>query len=153
MQSVNERVTLGERTFHVLTDSTIRHDHWMAAQLQRAGIAHAHLDAGMSPAAFADALVDQLMASGMATVILAGFLLPDGLTARDWTPDIAAECAAYIDGLMAPDDKATVRGITAGLVAGFFRSGLASLTTSPTASRPQTMGVSLMPEPVAIGGP
>lgn len=124
-----ENIRLGGREFRPVVDATIEHDYWLMGLIRRAGISP-NMKAGESPDAFATRITDETLTSGQAFSILSGFLMPAEKDVCDWTPDMAAETAAFLKRLRAPEDKATIKACTADLLSGFFASGLVALMTS-----------------------
>lgn len=133
-QAEQKTIVLGGLGFRIITNGTVKHDLWMYAQVKAAGLSELEIKPGQSPEAFVDEVLGRLMASDRALVLLGGLLLPERLEMKDWTPQVAAEVTAHLEGLIEPQDKALVRGTLASMVVGFFQSGLVSFVTSPTSS-------------------
>lgn len=146
-----EVVKLGGREFQVIANGPVKFDLYMLALVKKAGIDSINISAGQTTEEFVDALLDQLMRSGMSMEILGAMMAPADLDLRKWTPAVAAESTAFIEELMEPSDKAIVKGMVAQVLIGFFQSGLASLTTSPTVS-PKKARASVKIEPETSAG-
>lgn len=129
-----ETVELAGRKFQIIANGPIKHDLWIAERVHASGMDGVTMGKDETPEQFVDALLAKLLASGAAMEFLGGMLAPADLDLRKWTPAIALDMATFVEELIAPEDKALVRGLLAQVVVGFFQSGLAYLRTSPTAS-------------------
>lgn len=127
-------IELGGRKLRVLAQANIAHDFWLTRQIREAGIHKLELGAHQTAAQFADDVINRVMESGAALVLLGGLLAPADLAVKDWTPAIAADMTAFIETLTTDEDKIVVRGLVADAILAFFRTGLVSFSTSQTSS-------------------
>jgi hypothetical protein len=128
-------IELGGRKLQVIASANIEHDCWMANTVREAGLRPFVIDEARSVDEQVNGYVDCALESGMVTTLVGGLLAPAELDLRTWRPAVAAEMTEFIRNLTAPEDKLVFRGLFGAAVAGFFRSGLASLGISPTSSR------------------
>lgn len=141
---MSEAVELGGRRFVRVENSTVRHDFWLMGQARKAGLNRIEAKPGTTVEDFVDEILGRLMDSDLALVLLGGLLVPEGLDMKDWTPATAAEVTRHIELLTAKEDKDAVKPLTASMLIGFFRSGIASLKISHGSL---TEGVEDGPEP------
>lgn len=129
-------IELGGRRFTRMECSTVKHDFWMMAQAREAGLDNVKLPSRKREdvEAAMEALLDRVIFSGKAIVLLAGLLIPEGLEPREWTPKVAEDIAEHLELLTDREDKNQIRPLVASMLSGFFMSGLASLRTSPSSS-------------------
>ena len=125
---------LNGRKFAVIECGTVKHDYWLMKQIREAGIESVDFPADRDMVHMVDALIDRVLASGAAMVLLGGLIMPAEMKVTEWTPAIAAEMTAFLESLTATADKELVRGLVAQAMVGFFRSALVSLRTSRTSS-------------------
>lgn len=129
-------VELGGLKFKRLEGSTVKHDFWLMAQAREAGLdrikiaskKREDLDAAL------EEVIDKCITSGKALTLLAGLLLPENMTPREWKPEVAEGIAEHLSLLTDPKDKESIRPLVASMLSGFFMSGLASLQTSQGSS-------------------
>ena len=89
---------------------------------------------GETPTQFADRMLNHVLDSGHAMILLGGLLAPAELPEDAWSPTIADEMTTFLQKCTAPSDKQTIFGLLAQALIGFFQNGLASLMTSRTSS-------------------
>lgn len=151
-----DRYILGGRAFVHVGESTVEHDlHFLALKAQ-ARLDSAAMAEGESYAAYAERLLDEILASGRVLPILGCLLVPeptDGKPPGDsWTPELAKETEDFLRTLKAPADKALIHGLITTVLIDFFQSGLVSLKTSATSSSASASPKGLDPEPVMAAG-
>lgn len=127
-------IELGGRQLQVIASANIEHDCWMSAKIREAGLDHLPMDEGTPVEDVVERILDRVQGSGMATALIGGLLAPAELDLRTWRPAVALEMTEFVRDLTAREDKLVFRGLLAQAIAGFFRSGLASLATSRTSS-------------------
>lgn len=127
---------LGGRRFKRLEGSTVKHDFWLMSQARSVGLDRIKIESRkpeVLEAALGD-VIDRCIMSGKALILLAGLLLPEDMSPREWTPAVAEEIAEFLSLLTDPSDKNAIRPLVASMLSGFFMSGLASLQISPASS-------------------
>ena len=122
---------LGGRSFRSIGESTIEHDYLFIRLVRDLGLDDPHLTGDETPEQFAMRLLTDIIASGRALDALGFLLIPSEAKSEEWTPELGQETAVFLGGLVNPDDKAMVRGLTLGLLSDFFAQGLGSWTLSP----------------------
>lgn len=127
-------VTLGGRVFWRIEESTVEHDFWMMAQLQEAHLDKLDLDPGVSAEEAVDAMLEQVVRSGKTLLLLAGLLIPAGMAATDWTPQVALDTHEHLRRLTDLRDKEQIKPLVASMLAVFFAAGLASVRISRSSS-------------------
>jgi len=137
---MNEKHTIGGRTFLPLRESTVEQDFRFLALVKRARIDEVVMQPGESPEAFARRLLEVTIESGVILDLLGCLLVPEDKAPQDrdpgeaWTPEMGQETAQFLGQLRGPKDKAEVRGLVLSLLVSFFESGIVSLWTSTTSS-------------------
>jgi len=134
MADETQVIVLGGRRFIPHAKQTIRFNRWMTGKLLAFGLDRVKQVQGESSEDLVERLLTEMFVTGAAIEFLAGLLLPEGKTSKDWTPEMADEQRDFIDNLVEPEDHALLRPIVAEMMIGFFRKGIASLQTSPTSS-------------------
>lgn len=127
-------VTLGGRVFWRIEESTVEHDFWMMAQLQEAKLDKLDLPAGIAPEEAVDLMLERVVASGKTLLLLAGLLIPAGMAATDWTPEVAQGIHDHLRRLTDLQDKEQIKPLVASMLTVFFAAGLASVRISPRSS-------------------
>jgi hypothetical protein len=127
-------VGLGGKRFVRVENSTVRHDFWLMAQARKAGLNRIEAKAGGTVEDFVDEILGRLLDSDMVFVLLGGLLVPEGLDMKDWTPKVAEDVSRHLELLTSQEDKEAIKPLTASMLIGFFRSGIASLRTSQPSS-------------------
>jgi hypothetical protein len=127
-------IELGGRKLQVIASANIEHDCWMAAKIREAGLDRVAVDEHQPVADVVELILDRVQGSGLATVLIGSLLAPADLDLKKWRPAVALEMIEFVRELTATEDKVVFRGLLAQAIAGFFRSALASLATSPTSS-------------------
>lgn len=131
-------VILGGREFTVIDFDrrTVRQDHYLQTKIQDSGIDKVLPMDSEDDTAYLVRMHNALVRSGRAPEIIACYLLPQGMTNADWTPDVATRTAKFIGALDTADDRDEVHRLAMEAVFGFFRQGLERLTRSLERSRP-----------------
>lgn len=127
-------ITLGGRKFRPIRNSTVEHDFWLLDHVTEAGLDTLTMKGAETADQFAARLLREIIQSGKAFLLMGGLLIPDGIKAEDWTPEIALETAAFIEKLTDPADKALIQQSVVTMLIGFFTTGLALLRISPAFS-------------------
>ena len=126
-----QTTTLGGRRFVVATDGTVLWDEYVIGALKRAGlIPLPRLARGETHGEYASRLLVELISGRELAALLGGLLLPEGVAAKSWTPELAAETAAFVSALSAPSDKQKVHNLAISILLDFFEHGIASSLTS-----------------------
>ena len=107
------------------------HYHRLYAQ---SGLKNLSLEDGEEPSDFAVRILNELLAAGIVLQMLGTLLLPEGKTAKDWTPAMSEETAAYLSGLTSSEDMAAVQAHVLTVVLDFFEHGLTSVFSSRKSS-------------------
>lgn len=127
-------ITLGGRTFVPVTGSTLAHDTWYMGLVSRTGLdAIVRRDDETEPE-FGTRLLRALLASGAIVELLGGMLVPTGTVPTEWTPQLAAETAAFIGGLEDPQEKDKAYPLMIECWSRFFQNGRRSSASSPPSS-------------------
>ena len=129
-----EKITIGERTFVPVKNSTIEHDFWLMAHIRGAGLDRIAIEEGEPPDDFAVRLLGEVISSGRIFPILGGLFLPEKIASIDWTPEVAEETVAFLKKVSDTEDKAQIQRQVISLLISFFQSGLVSLTISRKSS-------------------
>lgn len=129
-------ITLGGRKFRPVTQGSIANDCWVMGRVHRAGLHSVPRAENESLEDWAREVLAAVMRSGQMLELLGGLLVPVELEDAGWTEDVARQTATFIGGLTAPEDKATMQGLTLSVLVPFFESGLASSRSSDASSSP-----------------
>jgi hypothetical protein len=129
MRPRDSKIVLGGREFRPSARSTIRHDHWMMSRIRKAGITDIHQEPGEDARSYGLRVLDALLNGDLALELLGGVLVPADAKGP-WTPEMAAETAAFVGGLEDPEDKRTKDVTLASLLIPFFARELASSTNT-----------------------
>ncbi len=129
-----DAIALGGRRFVQLTESTVEHDFRMMALLREVGLDRPMRLEDETPADYGGRLLRDLISSDRALDVLGHLLVPEGVAPRDWTVEMAKETAAFLGGLVHPDDKQRIYALTLEFLLGFFQLELDSLRRSPPSS-------------------
>jgi hypothetical protein len=132
-----KKIMLGGRTFAPLVATTLEHDEWITRQRRIAGLHEIVLLEGETPVEAAERTFSDLMSSGSARRILAGFLVPvvEGKLA-EWTPELAEDTYRFLGMLAVPSDKSTVRHLSIQMLEDFLKAAPPrSLTFAQSLSR------------------
>jgi hypothetical protein len=124
-------IVLGGRAFTPVNFDrrTVLIDHYLMREIRASGADKILPADGESSDVWLVRLQAQILHSGRAPQIIAGYLLPVGMTERDWTPEFAAETAKHIGLCDTQADRELVQELAAEVTVAFFRQGLASLMT------------------------
>lgn len=130
-----ERITIGGRHFKYAGDvTTLRHDLATQAQLQRAGLSRLELLPAETPDDYALRIFRIAVGNGDMLSLIAHLLLPEELDPRKWTPEVAAEMAAFLGAMTDPEDKIRIQAILRDALVGFLQAGLVYAVRSLNAS-------------------
>src|SRR5262245_8818362 len=124
---MSERIRINGREFKPVTNSTLRHDIWTQAQIQRAGLASVAIAQGESPRDFAMRVFREATTNGDVFLLLGGLLMPAEQGGKDWTPRMAEQTAEFLGGVTSDADKAVVNAQIISALTSFFALGLSSL--------------------------
>ncbi len=133
-QPTSDAIALGGRRFVQLTESTVEHDFRMMALLREVGLDRPMRLEDETPADYGGRLLRDLISSDRALDVLGHLLVPEGTSPRDWSVEMAKETAAFLGGLVHPDDKQRIYALTLEFLLGFFQLELDSLRRSPPSS-------------------
>lgn len=129
-----ETVVIAGRTFQPVTNSTMRHDIWTQAQIQRAGLDRLNIMKGEKPDEFAIRVLREATLKGDVFLLLGGLLMPADQEGKDWTPKMAAETGEFFASVTEAADKLAVQRVLISAMTGFFVTGLSSLILSRNSS-------------------
>jgi len=138
--AMNEKHTIGGRTFLTIKESTVEQDFLFLALVKRARLDDVVLEPGESPEDFARRLLEAAVENGAILEILACLLVPEEAAPRGrdpgeaWTREMSEETARFLGGLKRPEDKDKIRGLVLSLLIPFVESGIVSLRTSMRSS-------------------
>ncbi len=127
-------IELDGRRFVPYFKTSMAHGDWFIPLAMAAGVDKVEIIPDEPVEAYAERMLRAVWPSGKLLDLLGGLLLPEGLDPREWTPAVAADIAKHLRQLVEPDDKEKAHRLLGDMLAGFFRSGSASLKTSPTSS-------------------
>jgi hypothetical protein len=131
---VTSTVTLGGREFRVVDMGrrTVLLDHYLMRLIRATGIDRVMPMDGDGADTYLARLQSALIDSGRAHELIAGYLLPVGMTEREWTPDIAREVARHVALCDTEADREQVMTLALEVSIGFFRRALRSLNSFPS---------------------
>lgn len=131
-------VTLGGRQFAALNleHRTVRWQLHVDRLIGDTGLDRILPATDEEPQAYLLRLHSAVMRSGRVCELLGCFLLPMGKGEADWTPAMAADTAAWIEGLDTEADVQEVYRLGLEFVLGFFGRQLRSLASSLNSSMP-----------------
>jgi hypothetical protein len=149
-----KNVVIAGVEYKPVTNSTMKHDIWTQAQIQRAGLDRVNIGKSESPDDFAARIFREAVTNGDVFLLLGGLLMP--ADADKWTVTLAEKTAVALEEVTAPEDKAAVQACVLSALTGFFVTGLASLMISPSFSSEteideQPTGAIAEPNTTAIG--
>lgn len=113
--------------------SIARHG-WLAKQMHEAGITKMVKEADESLADFFIRFTYEIMLSGRAYLLLAGFILPAGHQPENWSPQNAAEMARVLQQLYEDGADLEIQKLLAEIGASFLALSLRSTGDSAIAS-------------------
>lgn len=129
-----EKLSLGGRTYTHIGVGPLRQDLFVMMHARHAGLVGLTIYDHETPEEFAARILDLILCSGRALLILGGLLLPDGRRPEDWTEDMAYETAAALGAITDEDGKKAVQQEILSVLLGFFESGLGSWIASGRSS-------------------
>lgn len=131
-------VILGGRAFMVIDYEarTVLQDHYLQRLIQDLGLDKVMPMGDESDAAYLTRMQNELIRSGRAHELIAGYLLPEGKSNADWDPGMAKATAKHVGGLNTAADRELVHQLALDAVFGFFRSGLERWQRSLARSQP-----------------
>jgi hypothetical protein len=132
-----DHLEIGGHKWHAVKRSTIEHDFWLMKHIREAGLDSVRIRKDEKPEDFAVRLLHEVISSGNAFTLLGGFLLPEGVSDEQWSPEQAGQTASFMRGLAADEDKAAVKSAIISLLTGFLEAGLGSSNNSVIASMRQ----------------
>lgn len=109
--------------------TTFAQDIYLMERVRAAGLDKLQVGAHETAQAFVDRLQTEL--TPVMLPILAGMLVPVG---EKWTDEGASRTLASLGATIDPKEKASLRSLSATLLAHFFATGIASATTSRKSS-------------------
>jgi len=134
-----DAIELNGKRFVRAEETTVRHDFWLMHRIREAGLDQVRIKSRKREDVdiAVEELIDRVVYSDHALILLGGLFLPEGLNPRDWTPEIAEEITKHLEAMTAKEDKEQIKPLIASMISGFFLSGLASLRTFPASSSPE----------------
>jgi hypothetical protein len=127
-------IKLGDRRFRSVGVTSIAQDLHVWRCARAAGIKELEIGRGESPDEFAKRITDGLLETDLAFEMLGGLLVPDGEPEESWTPEMAADTAAYLRTIRDERSKAVFRMLVVSVILGFLERGLVSLIASRASS-------------------
>lgn len=120
-------VVLGGRSFHVIDFDRriVLQDHYLMALIAAIGADKVMPMDGEGDVEWVVRLQARITDSGRAHELIAGYLLPEGVTQTDWTRESAKEVAKHIGKCNTDEDRALVHQLAIEVALGFFVHGLA----------------------------
>lgn len=119
-------VVLGGRAFAVIDMDarTVLQDHYLQTLVQDLGIDKVVPMDGEGDTAYLVRLQNEIIRSGRAHELIAGYLLPEGKTNADWDPRMAQATAKHIGALNTEADRELVQRLAMEVALGFFQRAL-----------------------------
>lgn len=140
-----EKHAFGNRIFLSIDESTVEQDFHLMALVKRAGLDQVIMTEGEDPRAYAERLLDALLASETVLDILACLLVPADRVPKGkepgecWSAEVASDTRTYLSLLRTAEDKQRIFDRVLSLLIGFFESGIVSLWTSAKSSAKETI--------------
>lgn len=143
---MSEKLSLGGREFErVRGASSVAHDLYVMHHARHAGLGRiGEIREGETPEAYAQRILDTLISSGRAMLILGAMLLPAGASMAKWTEAgdpmnpldnaMARESAMTFERITDPREKGILYSELAATVLDFFESGLGPWIASAMSS-------------------
>ncbi len=119
-----EKLSLGGRCYVPAGVGPVRHDLFVLHQARHAGLYGAQIREDEPPEEFAARLLDGVLTSGRALLLLGALLLPDGTKVEQWTEELAYRTAGELGGINDPGEKKRLYGELITLIHDFFVNGL-----------------------------
>src|SRR5688572_9276575 len=119
-------ITFGGRKFRVedMDERTVENDHFLMRAIRASGVDKMSPEDKEGHMQYLIRLQTALLDSGQVCNLLGGYLLPDGMKETDWSPEVAADTAAFIAKCNTARDRDQVLELAAECVFGFFKRGL-----------------------------
>src|SRR6185503_12091079 len=89
---------------------------------------------GETPEAYMNRLLDGVLSSDRALLLLGGLLLPATAKPEDWTADMAHATAQHLGSIIEPGEKSKLYAEVASALLGFFSNGIGSWVASAVSS-------------------
>lgn len=129
-----EKLSLGGKVYRPAGIGPVKHDLYLMMHARHCGLAGASIREDEAPEDFASRLLDAMITSGRALLILGALLIPDGKTVDDWTEEMAYETAGALGAITDPAEKKLLYQELLSALLGFFQHGLGSWVASPRSS-------------------
>lgn len=129
-----EILEIGGRRWRSIVTRKMRLEVDLEAILYRAGLEHIQLKPGERAEEVPERILRQLMADGAFFAALGHLLVPAELPDSAWSPGLARQTGAFMEGLTAAADKAILTVLVVQLVVGFFERALSLEAASGAAS-------------------
>lgn len=127
-----EKLSLGGREYVRAGVGTVRQDLFVMHHARHSGISA--IQENETPESYAARLLDSLLSSNHALLLLGGLLLPAGMKAEDWSEDVAYATAGHLGGIVDPAEKQEVYAEVASALLDFFANGIGSWVASARSS-------------------
>ncbi len=118
------RTKIGGFEWRAVKRSTIEHQFFTMKVLLEAGLGNPRKAPTETPEDFATRLLNQLILSGQAFLLLGCLLIPEHKKDADWSPEMANETATLIKALSDDEDITAVKQALIGALISFFKAGL-----------------------------
>lgn len=138
-------IELEGRKFTVLTRPPLKQFLWISREIRAAGFYQFEVDADDTPEQMTEKLLEIALSSDKLLTIVGGMMLPEGATAKEWTPAVAAGVTKHLEQLTELEDHEKMKPIISGVLISFFKTKAASIVISRKSSP------AVSPEPAASG--
>lgn len=133
-----ERFSFAGRSFRMIGLRTIENDFTSMNLIRGARLDAVEVGDDEPPEDFAARLYERAIADEQVFSLLGCMLIPEELNDLSWTKLVMAQTADHLRTVNDIDEKRQIQRAVVSMIAGFFRSGLASLRTSRrSSSRPE----------------
>lgn len=128
---MSSEILIEGRAFVPVKNGTFAHDIWVTNKVRESGLGEIVMAEGEDHNAFIEHVARKAWESGAILELLGGLYVPAGMTAKDWTPALAAETSAFFADVTDEDSKQQLRQQIGSLLFYFFANALSSSATSP----------------------
>jgi hypothetical protein len=129
-----EKLSLGGKEYGYVGAGPLRQDLFVMMHARHAGLVGAEILPDETPEEYAKRLLDMVLTSGRALLLLGGLLIPAGKRPEDWSEEMAYETAGALGSITDADEKRKVQVELLSVMLGFFENGLGSWIASARAS-------------------
>lgn len=129
-----EKLRLGGHDFTYAKVMTVRQDLFAMTHARHAGLVGARRAEDETPEEFMRRLMDGLLSSGRALLLMGALLVPYGMEPKQWTVEVAMETADVLGAIEDAAEKQRLYVELASALLAFFSKGLGSWIGSATAS-------------------